>query len=94
MSDLIFGYTWEQIQKAQQNGVLGEIVPIQAQMAKDDICTKKDLELFEKYGIKGLIEKQFYGVLDRLQRAGIYDHHKGKQCLGPGCIYCDEQEAI
>lgn len=72
MNDLIFGYTWEQIQAAQQGKSLHQVVPLQAQMAKDDICTKTDLELLEKHGIDGLIEKKFYGVLDRLQQAGIY----------------------
>jgi hypothetical protein len=72
MSDLIFGYTWDQIQAAQQGESLGQIVPLQAKMAKDDICTANDLELLEKHGIDGLIKKQFHGVLDRLERAGVY----------------------
>ena len=94
VSDLIFGYTWEEIQAAQQGESLGKVVPLQAKMAKDDICTKNDLELLEKHGIGGLIERKFYGTLDRLQQAGVYDPHEGKHCLGPECLYCDEQEAI
>ena len=94
MTKLIFGYTWAEIERAQQDGVLRQILPLQAQMAKDDICSNDDLKLLEEHGIDGLIEKQFHGVLDRLQRAGVYDPHSGKECLGPGCIYCDESEAI
>lgn len=94
MKKLIFGYTWEEINKAQQGGVLGQILPLQARMAKDDICTNDDLKLLEEHGINGLIEKQFHGVLGRLQRAGVYDPHSGKECLGSGCRYRDEDEAI
>ena len=70
-NNLIFGYTWEQIQKAQQGEVLGQIVPLATKAAKDDICTRGDLELFEKYGEEGLKAMQFDGVIDRLTRAGV-----------------------
>jgi hypothetical protein len=94
MSDLIFGYTWDEIKKAQQGGTLQKLTPLAAKMAEGDICTRNDLALFEKFGINGLIERKFYGTLDRLQQAGIYNPHEDKECLGPGCLYCDEQEAI
>ena len=71
MNDLIFGYTWEQIQKAQQGGVLTQILPLTAKAATSDICTKSDLDLFIKHGKGGLEDKQFYGVIDRLKQAGI-----------------------
>ena len=71
--NLIFGYKWEDIQQAQQGEALSKIVPLAAAMAKDDICTEKDLELVETIGIAGIKEKGFFGVLDRLQRAGIIE---------------------
>ena len=71
MNDLIFGYTWEQIQKAQQGGVLAQILTLTAKAATSDICTKSDLDLFIKHGESGLEDKQFYGVIDRLKQAEI-----------------------
>ena len=71
MDDLIFGYTWEQIQAAQQGKALQCVVPLAAMAAKDDICTKRDLDLFIEHGEKGLKEKKLFGVIDRLERAGI-----------------------
>jgi hypothetical protein len=69
MSDLIFGYTWEQIQRAQQGGRLSDPIPPvdpNAPILKDG-----DLDLLEKHGMEGLEEMEFYGVIDRLKRAGI-----------------------
>ena len=68
MNKLIFGYTWEQIQKAQQGGTLQSFVPFDIPQI---VCTKEDIALFEEYGESGLKEKQFYGVIDRLAKAGI-----------------------
>jgi len=71
MTDLIFGYEWEEIKLAQQGKPLGR--KILSLTNNIDICKKSDLVLLEKHGIEGLKKMQFYGVLDRLQRAGIYN---------------------
>ena len=72
MQKLIFGYTWEQIQNAQQGKALGQTLPaIVDKAGKDDICSRDDLDLFEKHGESGLKEKQFFGVIDRLTQAGV-----------------------
>ena len=71
MNDLIFSYTWEEIESAQQGKGLGrkiESVPVEK-----NPCKEADLKLLEKHGIEGLKKMQFYGVLDRLQQAGIYN---------------------
>ena len=71
MNDLIFGYTWEQLQAAQQGEVLRQVLPLAAKAAKDDICTKKDMDLFIEHGETELKEMQSYGTIGRLTRAGI-----------------------
>jgi hypothetical protein len=72
MNDLIFGYEWEEIKAAQQCKPVGRKIP---KTITDGIklCKKADLVLLEKHGIEGLKKMQFYGVLDRLQQAGIYN---------------------
>ena len=71
MPNLIFGYTFEEIQAAQQGMPLTRALPLAAQVAKEALCTSEDMDLFNKHGETGLKEKQFYGVIDRLVRAGI-----------------------
>ena len=75
MQDLIFGYTWEEIQRAQQGGQLRQILPLEAAMAKDDICSAEDLSLFQEHGKNGLITLGYFGTLDRLKRAGIIKNY-------------------
>lgn len=35
--------------------------------------------------------EKYFDLYDSLQNKG--GHENGKECLGPGCIYCDEEEA-
>ena len=69
MSD-IFGYTWEQIQDAQQGKPFRQFVtgPANSDLTEDRI--KADLALLNELGLSGLESKQFYGVIDRLKRIG------------------------
>ena len=64
--DNIFGYTWEQIQLAQQGkafrGVIDTSKPV------DHSATAEDLALLEKHGMDGLKAMGFFGVIDRLSR--------------------------
>lgn len=66
--DLIFGYTWEEIQRAQNGGRLQKTI---CTPVSNDPAIKSDLALLEKHGIDGLKSMQFFGVIDRLQRAGM-----------------------
>ena len=71
MSDKIFGYDWEDIQRAQQGGRLGRVIDTrQDPHASDAQHLESDIKLLEQYGVDGLREKQYFGVLDRLERAG------------------------
>lgn len=64
----IFGRDWKQIQSAQQGGSLD--IPVRHE---DDIVKyrKADLNLLKKYGTDGLRKMEYFGVLDRLKRAGM-----------------------
>ena len=65
--DEIFGYSWADIQRAQQGGRLAR--PVVRRDPKGP--TREDIELLQIHGADGLREMQFHGTLDRLQRAGL-----------------------
>ena len=64
----IFGYTWSEIQRAQQGGQLGKTV---SGPAPDHSLNDGDMDLFNKHGIDGLEGLSYYGVIDRLKRNGV-----------------------
>ena len=68
--DAIFGYSFEEIRRAQQGGRLGRVVDVSKPAALDGDLTK-DQALLDEHGIEGLKAKGFFGVLDRIQRAGL-----------------------
>lgn len=63
----IFGYTWEQIQKAQRGAPLLS-TPTTGMLR---LCTQEDVNLLVNYGPQKLRDMGYYGVIDRLQRAGL-----------------------
>ena len=65
---LIFGHTWESIQRAQQGRELHRKVDT----SKSITCppTQDDIALFTEHGIAGLEIKKFFGCIERLQNAG------------------------
>ena len=69
MADLIFGYTWEQIQNAQQGRALREYLPTTSTGRKP--ATQADVDLLVKHGLEELQRMQFFGVIDRLQGSGL-----------------------
>lgn len=64
MDQKIFGYSWEQIQRAQRSGRLAD--PIDTSKPAIQPPSERDLQLLEKHGIEGLKELQLFGVLDRI----------------------------
>lgn len=64
----IFGYSWEDIQRAQRGGRLGR--PIQPTAEDDRIRLEADRSLLVKHGADGLEALGFFGCIDRLRRAG------------------------
>ena len=72
-NDLIFGYTWEQIQRCQQGGALSELCGRHAIGAKDDICKDGDIEALDEHGAEGLRAKGLFGIIDRLTRSGLME---------------------
>lgn len=72
MSDLIFGYTWEEIHAAQQGAPLGKTFSHRG--VYDYPCEKNDVDLLIIHGLKRLQEMGFYGTIDRLCRAGLIDN--------------------
>lgn len=64
MEQLIFGFTWEEIQQMQQKQYQRPTIsgPVHRKHA-----TKEDFELLKKHGEDGLRKLQFFGVLDRIQ---------------------------
>ena len=66
--DLIMGYTWDAIQRAQHGGKLHQSIDTSKPL--DHSLMAGDLELLAKHGASGLREMGFMGVIDRLQRNG------------------------
>lgn len=64
----IFGYEWDDIRRMQQ-----KLPPLEMpdQKVVKKICTQRDLDMLFKYGERGLKDRGYYGIIDRLQRAGI-----------------------
>lgn len=64
----IFGYSWEDIQRAQRGGRLGR--PIQPSAEDDRIRLEADRALLAEHGAEGLKALGYFGCVDRLRRAG------------------------
>ena len=60
----IFGYTWDEIKRAQQGGALARRIP---GGIHKPLATNYDWELLERYGEAELRNRCYYGVLDRLE---------------------------
>ena len=67
MTNLIFGYTWEEIDRAQRGGGLARAI---AHHQENPTAKPSDRELLEKHGEDGLMAMGFFGVLDRLKTSG------------------------
>ncbi len=66
----IFGYTFEEIQIAQQGGRLGQSVNVSKPEPFDPVRERADLDLLYGYGEVKLREMGYLGVIDRLERGG------------------------
>ena len=64
----IFGYDWEDIQRAQQGGRLGKPAQLQDDIGKH---RESDAKLLQEHGIDKLIQMGYAGVVDRLTRSGM-----------------------
>lgn len=64
----IFGYTWEEIDRAQRGGGLTRAI---AHFEDPKPASMGDMELFREHGKDGLMAMGFFGVLDRLKTSGI-----------------------
>lgn len=67
--DLIFGYTWEEIQIAQKGGKLRHEI----KMEVESVISESDMNLFRKEGFAGLERMGFFGLIDKLKRSGIVE---------------------
>ena len=67
MNEKIFGYTWDEIQAAQQGGRIGRRIDL-SKPAPDYAGTllASDRALLAEHGEQGLRDRGYHGVLDRL----------------------------
>lgn len=89
----IFGYTWEEVKRAQQGGRLARRIPPGIRLP---LATTEDWELLEQHGEHELQKRGYFGVLDRLEntrlartmpdcdRAACMDHSL-RACDNPDC---------
>lgn len=73
--DDIFGYTFEEIQEAQQGGRLGRTVDTSKVEPFDPVRERADLDLLNGLGEAKLREMGYLGVIDRLGRGGYLQAH-------------------
>jgi hypothetical protein len=66
----IFGYSWEDIQRAQQGGRLSSVVDT---TKTPTTASEADVLLLQEHGVAGLEKMGFCGVLDRLSRDGLLE---------------------
>lgn len=70
MDNKIFGYEFEDIQRAQHGGRLNKVVDT----SKDDVGDRlheNDINMLNEHGLSGLESMGYYGVIDRLKRNKI-----------------------
>ena len=72
MREKIFGYDWADIQRAQQGGRLCRAIDTSKSPCSVGAAEQlaADVKLLEQYGEDGLRDLAYFGVLDRLKRAG------------------------
>lgn len=70
MNDTIFGYAWDDIQRAQQGGSLARTIDT-SKPAQDPPPTDADLALLAKHGSDGLRAMQYHGTIGRLEAAKL-----------------------
>ncbi len=67
--DTIFGYSFNDIKRAQQGGRLCRVIDLDspAMMQVSD----SDRALLAEHGAQGLRDRGFFGTIDRLETAGL-----------------------
>lgn len=65
----ILGYEWTDIQRAQQGGRLSHAVDASTNGAP--AATDDDMAMLAKHGMDELRSMGLWGIVDRLQRAGV-----------------------
>ena len=69
MSDLIFGYSWEKIQRMQQGKPVRELIDMTT--LGPSPATEEDKKLLREKGVDWLKKKRYDGVLERLKHEGL-----------------------
>ena len=67
-SENIMGYTFDDIQKAQQGESLSSTLHSPIQHKDKSTTRKEDEALLAKHGMDGLEKIKFFGVIDRLKQ--------------------------
>lgn len=70
MSELIFGYTWEELDALQHGHRPNQNI---IKHAPNPTATPNDKDLLAEHGRAGLESLQLFGVLDRLNTSGLLE---------------------
>lgn len=70
MENLIFGYTWEEIQQLQQGTFKRKYITSES---KPIPLSKEEFDLFNNVGLQGLENMGYFGLIDRIQRLNLID---------------------
>lgn len=69
MKDSIFGYSFEDISRAQQGGRLCRAIDLNNPTTNQ--VRDGDRALLAEHGAQGLRDRGFFGTIDRLETAGL-----------------------
>ena len=69
MNDSIFGYSFEDIRRAQQGGRLCRAIDLHNPAISQ--ASDSDRALLAEHGAQGLRDRGFFGTIDRLETAGL-----------------------
>ncbi len=67
--DTIFGYSFDDIKRAQQGGRLCRAIDLNAPAMMQ--VSDSDRALLAEHGVQGLRDRGFFGTIDRLETAGL-----------------------
>lgn len=88
----IFGYTWEEIELAQQGGSLARRFPTGLHKP---LATDGDWELLRRYGEAELRNRAYYRVIDRLENTRLASEMPDcdrSACLDHALRACDNPD--
>lgn len=92
MSEKIFGYSFEEINEAQQGKPLGKT--IDPTKTEKKTATADDIATLEKHDVQGIMQMGFFGVLQRLRESKLIHPDTKYFCINYRDDFCKQQCSV